>query len=331
MDEQTTAITSIVTSTPVDVLIYGWLDAKFHRSGSEKTKHAYKDTLFQFRAALQHQGLDLDSKDDESLVQIALMAQAFSSFSAKSDKQVKPATINQRLAILSSFYAYAIMQGILTVNPIDRVERSRVQAYAAVSALAPEQTTAALASIERSSDRGKRDYALLAVLLSTGRRLSEVADLTLSNIQWHAGKATLTFEHCKGGKVMRDTLSPATSHALAEWITAFYDQLVNTSSDNRPVWVVLKDAGSKRGSVRKGEWLGEQSIADICKKHLGTSKVHTTRHTWAHEMEKAGAKVSTIQGRLGHESLATTGRYLAALSSAENEYADTISANIGIR
>jgi site-specific recombinase XerD len=330
MDEQT-AITSIVTSAPVDVLIYGWLDAKFHRSGSEKTRQAYKDTLSQFRAVLQHQGLDLDHQEDESLVQIALIAQAFCSFSARG-KQVKPATINQRTAILSSFYAYAIKQSVLTINPLDRVERSRVQAYAAVSALQPEQTTTALAHIDRSSDRGKRDYALLAILLSTGRRLSEVADLTLSNIQWHAEKATLTFEHCKGGKVMRDTLSPATSHALSEWITTFYGPTTSIQAqDNRPVWVVLKTAGSKRGSVRRGERLGEQSIADVCKKHLGTSKVHTTRHTWAHEMEKAGAKVSTIQGRLGHESLATTGRYLAALSSAENEFADTISANIGIR
>jgi integrase len=46
-------------------------------------------------------------------------------------------------------------------------------------------------------------------------------------------------------------------------------------------------------------------------------------------MEAAGAKVSDIQARLGHESLATTGRYLAALKSAENAHGDALAARFG--
>lgn len=326
MDEHTT-LTPIVTSTDLDILLLGWIDAKFHRSGSTKTQHAYRQTLEQFRAALQYQGLDLNANTDDAVFQIGLTAQAFSSFSARG-KQVKPATINQRLAILSSFYEYAIKQGKLKINPIDRVDRSKVQAYAGATPLQVEQTAPALATIDRSTLRGKRDYALLAILLSTGRRLSEVCELTISNIEWQASKATLTFEHCKGGKTMRDTLASSVSSALAEWITAFYGK--GATADDRPVWVILKAAANKYGPINVGDKMGAQSIADICKKYLGTSKVHTTRHTWAHQTEKAGAKASTIQARLGHESLATTGRYLAALNQAENEYADIVAANIGI-
>lgn len=47
-------------------------------------------------------------------------------------------------------------------------------------------------------------------------------------------------------------------------------------------------------------------------------------------MEDAGAKVSVIQSRLDHTSLATTGRYLAALRQAENEHADALSRLFGI-
>jgi integrase len=43
-------------------------------------------------------------------------------------------------------------------------------------------------------------------------------------------------------------------------------------------------------------------------------------------LEDAGAKVSEIQARLGHESLATTGRYLAALRADENPHADALAA-----
>jgi integrase len=64
-----------------------------------------------------------------------------------------------------------------------------------------------------------------------------------------------------------------------------------------------------------------QAIADLCERRLGTSTVHALRHTFAHAMEQVGAKVSEIQARPGHNSLDTTGRYLAALRSAENAHA----------
>jgi len=47
-------------------------------------------------------------------------------------------------------------------------------------------------------------------------------------------------------------------------------------------------------------------------------------------MEDAGAKVSEIQARLGHESLATTGRYLAALKQADNKHADALATLFGL-
>ena len=47
------------------------------------------------------------------------------------------------------------------------------------------------------------------------------------------------------------------------------------------------------------------------------SQVHALRHTFAKSMEEAGAKVSAIQARLGHTSLAVTGCYLARLNQSE--------------
>ena len=73
-----------------------------------------------------------------------------------------------------------------------------------------------------------------------------------------------------------------------------------------------------------------QAIADVCQKRLGVSKVHTLRHTFARAMEDSGAKVSEIQARLDHSSLATTGRYLAALSQADNAHAEAITSLFGL-
>jgi hypothetical protein len=47
-------------------------------------------------------------------------------------------------------------------------------------------------------------------------------------------------------------------------------------------------------------------------------------------MEEAGAKVSEIQSRLGHSNLATTGRYLASLRSADNQHAEVLASMFGM-
>ncbi len=89
------------------------------------------------------------------------------------------------LAILSSFYEYALARYLLApmddqghiANPIKIVTREKVEPYQGIHWLEPEEAQAALKKIDRSTDLGKRDYALLVVLLNTGLRLIEVASL----------------------------------------------------------------------------------------------------------------------------------------------------------
>lgn len=111
---------------------------------------------------------------------------------------------------------------------------------------------------------------------------------------------------------MRDTLASDVARDLMRYITAIYGTSLATLAKNAPIWV------RKDGSA-----LTAQACGDIIRRHLGVNP-HTTRHTFAHSMRRAGANDSVIQARLGHSSLATTGRYLAALDSASNPYADTL-------
>ncbi len=327
----------------LDVIILGWLDAKRGRSGSLRTWRTYADILASFRAALQQEGLDLDGP----VTPIALVAQAWagSKIEAKGAKGAKgakatsqagvivgiaqdkrtsstsssasssnpaPATYNQRLASVSSFYKYARKQGVLQNNPIERVERRRVQAYSGSRALEAEYVKRALASIDRSTPIGMRDYALLLTYLQTGRRLSEVAALECRDLeQLPGGKLRVTFRRCKGGKVLYDTLTPHVSAALLAYLYNRYGSDIDGKESNRgnvldklegevPVWVSLAERNGTRGGR-----LSKVSISRICKARLGTTRVHTLRSTMAQVMEKKGAPVSLIQQRLAHSSLAT--------------------------
>jgi site-specific recombinase XerD len=303
----------------LELAIVAWLDAKGNRSKSIKTWTAYRDNLSSFRAALQSHGLDLDG-DPRA---VALAAQGWAGQSVK-DRDVSPATYNQRLACVSSFYTYARKQGLFEhENPIGRVERRRVQSYAHASAIDVTELKDRLKAIPRESVEGKRDYALLNVALNTGRRLSELAGLRWRDVRITGDRALVTWQRAKGGKVMSDKLPAPVTRALLEYLHAVYDQQLGSLDADAPVWVSLSPHN-------RGQALGTQSIADICKKRLNTSKVHSLRHTFARMMEDDGAKVSDIQARLGHESLATTGRYLAALRRAENEHADSLAAKLGL-
>ena len=177
--DDTQVLTPIVESNHIDLAIADWLDA---HSRSPKTLKAYADTVNQYRGELRRIGHDLDS----DIRTLAMVAQRFSGQSRNPDKeQASKNTRNLRLAILSSFYEYALARYLLApmddqghiANPLKIVSREKIEPYQGIHWLEPEDAQSALNKIDRATDLGKRDYALLVVLLNTGRRLKEVASL----------------------------------------------------------------------------------------------------------------------------------------------------------
>lgn len=308
-------------------LIEAWLHSKDQRSHSPKTQRAYRKTIEEFRAFLQSYGYDLIWKGEDFMPMIADFAQAFAatrSTQSHHKGDVTPATQNQRLAILSSFYLYAIKRKhISDGNPIDAVERPSVEAYAQAQAIERDELVRRLQTIDATKEQGIRDLALLTVLLSTGRRVSEVAALTRKDVQISGEQIKLSFR-TKGAKNMRDTLSPDVSLILGSWLAQFYAGTFWNKPENTPVWVNVHHES------HRGEPLGYHGIAGVCKHYLGTSKVHTTRHTFAILMEIAGAKLTDIQQRLGHKNAATTGIYMNKLTVDRNTYAEKLSELLGL-
>jgi site-specific recombinase XerD len=296
----------------VEGMIGAWLHAK--ASKSHRTRGAYTGIMAQFRGELARVGLDLDRIDarlyglesaDHSTTMIALIAQAWA---GRGDPA--PATFNHRLAVVSSFYAYALRQGLLHgADPLARVDRRKSQSYAQAKALDYERIDEALKGINRASEAGARDYAILAVALATGQRGAELAAMNVGDIERTSSALTVTFPHTKGDKVMRKILplTSAAAHALLAWL----DRRGQVEGD-APVWISL-------AKNTRGHRLTQRALADIWQKHLGTMRVHSTRHTFAHALEKSGMPISKIQHLLGHANISTTSRYLTALADGEND------------
>jgi site-specific recombinase XerD len=295
----------------LDQLVSAWLAVKEGKSFSPHTARVYQATLGSFRTHLRGLGADLDSAQGLIVAQVQVWAAL---------GQPSPATYNQRCAVVSSFYRYCAQHDLLPDHcpaNLDRADRRKVQEYGSAQALTPEEARALLASIDLTTPAGLRDYALLRLALSTGRRLAEVAGLRWRDLRLRGDQVRVTFRRCKGGKQMVDTLSAGASAALLAWLHHYYGRTLARLPADAPIWPSLShnDTG--------GQALSVVALQRLCEQRMGVT-FHALRHTFARSLEDHGAKVSDIQRRLGHESLQTTGKYLAALKRDDNPHAELL-------
>jgi integrase/recombinase XerC len=263
-------------------------------------------------------GRDLDA--EASIV--APLAQVWADMSKREGETVSAATYNQRLAVLSSFYRYAMKHEVLTDNPTTRVDRHVGPKHAA-HPIDASGVKSGLKQIDRSTLEGKRDYAMLSIALATGRRVSELANLRYGHIQKQGEAALVIWERCKGNKKMTDVLHAKTTDALYEYLSAVYGKDLYQTAKESPVWISFSDRN-------KGKPISARTLQRICEKYLGTSKMHATRHTWAVTMHKQGATLAEIGRGLGHSNLKTTSDYLEEHLGNVNTYAATLEAEFGI-
>jgi integrase len=313
-NEQTPS--SYVDTSPYDVLpsleqvIKDWLNTS--KSDSEKTRKARRDTFLDFCTGLAGERLRLDGPAGA----ISSFAQRWAAESRREGVRVAPSTYNQRVALISSFYGYAIAHEAMPgPNPLAKelVERKAVGAKDAARPLPKEQVSAGLASIDRSTVEGLRDYALLSIALFTGRRAGELAAMRYGDLQRIGEKCAVDWPRCKGNKAMRDVLSPKTTKALYAYLTheQVYGNRLLTLDKKAPLWLSF----STRGDVKA---IGPRTISRMCERYLGTSKVHATRHSAALQWFKLGLSLQEISKRLGHSSIAITSDYLEDLLEDEN-------------
>lgn len=331
----------------IEELVLDFVKAKAARSQSQKTAKAYFETMMAFRASLQECGLDLIlyTRDEPGWTEythirskIADCAADFAIRSKKPGKRlVAESTRDQRLAILSSFYRYAdTRRKIPFSNPITMIERSPIQAYAGAIALSEEHVQAALATIDRSTLLGRRNYALLLVLLNTGGRVGQVQRLTRGALYMAPSRiVTIAFRHTKGNKAIEQELDPRISAVLIDYLEALYEKPIEQIDASAPLWTVLNDIPSPqrqdgRPLYQKGDPLGYGAIRYLCQQLLGTGKVHTTRHTFSLAMLEAGATNDDLQEQLNHSDPKTTQRYARHFKRQKNKYAAAIASKFGL-
>jgi integrase/recombinase XerD len=157
--------------------------------------------------------------------------------------------------------------------------------------------TRMLASCDRRSAQGCRDYAVLVVLTRLGMRVGEVAAVELNDIDWHRGELAV---RGKAKRFERLPLPVDVGQALAEYI----QHARPTSSERR---LFLRMLAPPRGLTTGGLIM---IVRSACRR-AGIEPVaaHRLRHTVASELLRAGAGLSEIGQLLRHRSIASTAIY----------------------
>lgn len=130
------------------------------------------------------------------------------------------ATRRRKLAALSSLYRALCEANAVLHNPVDGVARPKEGANEGKTpALSDAQARALLQAPSDKTWQGKRDRAMLAVLLYHGLRASELCAVKLGDYAERRGIRTLTI-HGKGGKLRYIPVHPQAIAALSVYLEA---------------------------------------------------------------------------------------------------------------
>lgn len=136
----------------------------------------YRFHLHQFAAYLKRIGLDDLTK---------LSPTVLSGFIAEYGPRVAWSTLRNACGTLRVFLRYVHREGVLAKDFSSFVEFPQSYRYASIPrSISWEQVEQVLASVDRRSVCGKRDYAMLLLLATYGLRACEVAALTLDDLDW---------------------------------------------------------------------------------------------------------------------------------------------------
>src|SRR5471032_2107808 len=134
------------------------------------------------------------------------------------DRALSGATIRRKLAAMSSLFEYLCEKNAVDFNPVKGAKRPRVESgEGKTPALGDHQARALLDAPDPETLKGKRDRALLAVLLYHGLRREELCLLKVRDIHDRRGVAHLRI-HGKGGKTRYVPLHPGSAERIHAYL-----------------------------------------------------------------------------------------------------------------
>ena len=268
---------------------------------SPKTIDTYRKAIKQFFVYLSKSGINQPQREDIVAYREYL----------KEDR--KPTTVQSYLAAVKLFFKWTEQEGFYP-NIADRVKGAKIDTEHKKDYLTTKQVNKLLGTIDRSTLKGKRDYAMLSVMVTTGLRTISIINANIEDMRT-AGDATALFYRGKGHeeKATYVKLAEPVEDAIRDYLTAR-----GTTDGTEPLFssVANRNSGG-RMTTRSISRVAKDSLIDV---DLISDRLtaHSFRHTAATLNLLNGGTVEETQQLLDHANINTTLIYSHALERAKN-------------
>ena len=221
-------------------------------------------------------------------------------------RHLAPGTVNLRLGAVRRLAYEASDSGLLSPDlaaSIRRVKGVKKIGVRLGNWLTPEQSQRLWSAPDTQLLKGKRDRALLAVLLACGLRRHEAVNLDFGHIQQREDHWAIVDLKGKAGHTG--------TVPMPAWVKAMLDEWVQAS--NLTAGKLFRRV-NKNGKAW-GDGLTEKAVWHVVREYARKAAIerlapHDLRRTCARLCRAAGGELERIQFLLGHVSIQSTERYL---------------------
>ena len=276
---------------------------------SNQTIYNYDRDLQVFSQFLDECGIVLPSIDKKSIAQYKayLMSQDRKTATLAQDapQKLAPRSINRMLSSLRSYLKYLIDMDLPCPVAPDAIKMIKAERkHPRVAELFDlERLITAPSHFEKDGRIASRNRAMLEVLFATGMRISELCNLNRQQIDG-SGRIFITG---KGRKQRFTYLTPRAMKCVEDYL--------KTRDDSLPALFIPYRGrnASNRNKRVSANYLQDRIVRYRQKLRINVpTSAHSLRHGFATYLAEEGASPAAIQILLGHESLATTTRYVHA-------------------
>jgi integrase/recombinase XerC len=227
----------------------------------------------------------------------------------QSERRLKPASVNRRLAALRVYFRWATETGLIASNPamsikmVPQAERSprwleRDEVYALLREVDADIRLAKAKKLTPSAELATRNAAIFSLLLH-GLRVSEVCALHLEDVTIKDKSGKVIVHAGKGNKYREVPINVDARQTVSEWLQV------------RP-----KDSGSYLFTGRRDQKIQPRAVQRFLDKlarraGLDPAKVtpHACRHTFGKNLVDVGESLDRVAMLMGHKDLSTTAIY----------------------
>lgn len=277
------------------------------RRYSENTVLAYQTDLLEAKEFWQKNGgfngwTQIQDRD----IQIYLQSLAQRKLARSSELR--------QMSSLRSFYRFLTKRKIIKIDPTQTINLRRGEKKLP-QFFYESEIKQVFESLKGSKPLTVRNLALFELFYATGMRVSEVSNLTLSQIDL---KLQVILVHGKGNKDRYVAFDDQTKKTLIKYLNEARPKLLKDESEKH---VFLSNLGKP---------ISERGIQYVMQKTFNQAGIsgkvhpHELRHTFATAMINNGADLRSVQELLGHSSLSATQIYthvtMAHLKSDYEKY-----------